>query len=129
MTPPDANISGEKNEVEVKNEVIKNVNMNVSKNENECQRMIDIGQSEVGPVNCCVRVMSPRNGPSGLTDLERESLQTNNKKPTFKCTQTSNSNSPSTSRKINNSRNILPTVFTPTKRKLLEAKTVKNLIS
>ena len=79
----------------------------------------------------CVEVMSPRNGPSGRTDLEGESLQTNIKKPTFKYTQTLNSplNSPSTSRKTNNSRNILPTVCTPTKRKLLEAKTVKNLIS
>ena len=69
--------------------------------------------------------MNTKNGPSGRKDLEAKSLQTSNKNPTFKCTQTSNTSS----RKINSSRNILPTVCTPTKRKLMEAKTVKNLIS
>ena len=66
--------------------------------------------------------MNAKNGPSGLKELGTESLETNNKKQTSKVTQTS------TSRKINSSRNILLDIFTPTKRKLMETKTVKNLI-
>jgi hypothetical protein len=119
-------IVDERNGVKVKTGVNKNVNINVSKNVmnvKECQAMLENGQSEVGSVSCYVEVMNTRNGPSGLKDLETESLQTKNKKQTFKFTQTSNS------RKINSSRNILPAVFTPTKRKLMEAKTVRNLIS
>ena len=122
-------IVDERNGVKVKtgvNKNAKNVNINVSKNVmnvKECQEMLENGQSEVGSVSCYVEVMNTRNGPSGLKDLETESLQTKNKKQTFKFTQTSNS------RKINSSRNILPAVFTPTKRKLMEAKTVRNLIS
>ena len=122
-------IVDERNGVKVKtgvNKNAKNVNINVSKNVmnvKECQEMLENGQSEVGSVSCYVEVMNTRNGPSGLKDLETESLQTKNKKQTFKLTKIS------TSRKINSSRNILPAVFTPTKRKLMEAKTVRNLIS
>ena len=79
--------------------------------------MSENGQSEVGSVSFDL------NGPSGLKDLETESLETNKKKKIFKFTKTS------TSRKINSIWNILPAVLTPTKRKLMEAKTVKNLIS
>ena len=106
-----ANICDEKNEVKIKTDMIrnaKNAYRNVRKNVNveECQRMLGIGQSEVGSVSC-VDVMSPRNGPSGLIDLEGESLQTNIKKPTFSTFSSSTLNSPSTSRKSIISRNIL----------------------
>ena len=113
----------------VDNKNAKNVNIDVSKNVKnvkECQEISENGQSEVGSVSFDVLKsieMNAKTGPSCLKELETESLETNNKKQTFKVTKTS------TSRKINSSRNILPAVFTPTKRKLMEAKTVKNLIS
>ena len=125
-----ADICSMKNEVEVNDEIIENMNM---KNENDRPGMIDIGQSEVMYPKNCVRMENSENGPSGLTDLKGDSLSTNSKKSGFKHTPTSNLNfllnSPSSSRKKSTSRPFLPTVITPTKRKLLEAKTVKNMIS
>ena len=119
-----------KNEVEVNDEMMENMNM---KSENECPRMNDIGQSEVMYPKECVRMESKENGPSGLTDLEGDFLSTNSKKSGFKNTPASNLilnlNSPSSSRKKYSSRPFLPTAITPTKRKLLEAKTVKNMIT
>ena len=125
-------IVDEKNGVKIKtvdNKNAKNVNIDVSKNVKnvkECQEISENGQSEVGSVSFDVIKSIEKNAkncPSGPKELETKSLETNNKKQTFKVTKNS------TSRKINSSRNILPAIFTPTKRKLMEAKTVKNLIS
>ena len=75
-----------------------------------------------------------KNGMSGRKELSAESLETNNeKKKTFKIFNISKTSSsqPSYSkqRKNNSCQNILPAMSTPTKRKLIEAKTVQNLIS
>mgnify|MGYP001456869205 CR=1 FL=1 len=87
-----ADICSKKNEVEVNDEMIENMNMNISKSENDRPGMIDIGQSEVRSPKNCVRMKSSENGPSGLTDLKGDSLSTNSKKSGFKHTPTSNLN-------------------------------------
>ena len=90
-------------------------------------------QPEPSPIQLWKIPMNLQDLNEYLTDLEGDSLPTNRKKSGFKYTPTSNLNlnlnSPSTSRKKLISRPFLPTVITPTKRKLLEAKTVKNMIS
>ena len=87
-----ADICSKKNEVKVNDEMSENINMNISKSENDRPRMIDIGQSEVMHPKNCVRMKSSENGPSGLTDVKGDSLSTNSKKSGFKHTPTSNLN-------------------------------------
>ena len=97
--------------------------------------MSEIGQNEVGSVRYEIMKndkQNVKNGVSGRKEISAESLETNNEKKTFKIFNRSKTSSsqPSYSkqRKFNSSQNILPAVSTPTKRKLIEAKTVQNLI-
>ena len=100
-------------------------------NDRICQGMSEIGQNEVGSVRYEIMkndIQNVKNGVSGRKELSAESLETNNeKKKTFKIFNISKTSSsqPSYSkqRKVNSSQNILPAMSTPTKRKLIQAKT------
>ena len=117
----------------------KNAYTDVSKNvlnDRICQGMSEIGRNKVGSVRYEITkndIQNVKNGVSGRKEISAESLETNNEKKTFKIFNISKTSSsqPSYSkqRKVNSSQNILPAMSTPTKRKLIEAKTVQNLIS
>ena len=131
-------IAEEKNVVEIKtvdSMNAKNANIDVIKNvmnDRECQGISENGQSEVGSVSCEVMKSAEQNAKndlSGLKELNTESLDTSiRKKQPFKIFNITKTSS-SKKIRVNSSRNILPVISTPTKRKLIEAKTVKNLIS
>ena len=101
-------------------------------NDKESQSMSEIGQSEVRSVSCKVTEndkQNDRNNVSGLKELPTESLDTNSMKKTFKVFNISKTLSSKKSKtRIISSQNILPALSTPTKRKLIEEKTVQNLI-
>ena len=95
--------------------------------------MSEIGQSEMRSVSCEVMKsakQNAKNGLSGLKEINAESLDTNIKKEqTFKIFNIAKTSSSKKMKIRVSSQNILPAISTPTKRKLIEAKTVKNLIS
>jgi hypothetical protein len=91
----------------VKNDVTKNV-----KNVRECQTYSENGQSEVRSVCLDVVKTDDRNGQSGLSGFEANTLDMNNRKQTF-TVKVKNS---SRKVKVTSGQKILPTIITPTKR-------------